>query len=93
MTAPMLPGLMARRVQLQQQTALQPDCQRIVAPTLVVTGDETLDLVVPVASTKEYLQLIPGAQHVVMDRTGHLGLLTQPDRFAGILKEFLASHS
>src|SRR5205814_2719629 len=52
MTAPMLPGLMARRVQLQQQTELQPDCQRIVAPTLVVTGDETLDLVVPVASTR-----------------------------------------
>jgi pimeloyl-ACP methyl ester carboxylesterase len=93
MTAPMLPGLMARRVRLQQETPLQPDCRRVAAPTLVVTGDESLDLVVPVASTREYLQLIPGATHVVMDRTGHLGMLTQPDRFAGILKEFLASHS
>ncbi len=92
-TAPMLPGLMARRVQLQQQTPLQPDCQRIIAPTLVVTGDKSLDLVVPVESTKQYLQLIRGAQYAVMDRTGHLGMLTQPDRFAAILKEFLASHS
>lgn len=93
MTAPMLPRLMARRVQLQQQTPLQPDCHRILAPTLVVTGDESLDLVVPVTSTREYLQLISGAQYALMDRTGHLGMLTQPDRFAGILKEFLASHS
>jgi pimeloyl-ACP methyl ester carboxylesterase len=93
MTAPTLPGLMARRVQLQQQTPLQPDCLRIVAPTLVVTGDESLDLVVPVASTREYLQLIPGAQYAVMDHTGHLGMLTQPDRFAGLLKEFLARRS
>ncbi len=93
MTAPMLPGLMARRVRLQQQTPLQPDCRRVIAPTLVVTGDEELDQVVPVASTKEYLQLIPGAKYMVMDHTGHLGMLTQPDRFAGILKEFLGSHS
>jgi pimeloyl-ACP methyl ester carboxylesterase len=92
-TAPTLPSLMARRVRLQQETPLQPDCQRIVAPTLVVTGDESLDLVVPVGSTKEYLQLIRGAQYVVMDHTGHLGMLTRPDRFAGILKEFLASHT
>jgi pimeloyl-ACP methyl ester carboxylesterase len=92
-TAPTLPSLMARRIRLQQDTPLQPDCQRIVAPTLVVTGDESLDLVVPVESTKEYLQLIRGAQYVVMDHTGHLGMLTRPDRFAGILKEFLASHS
>jgi pimeloyl-ACP methyl ester carboxylesterase len=93
MTAPMLPGLMARRVRLQQQTPLQPDCHRIVAPTLVVTGDESLDRVVPVESTREYLQLIPGATYALMDHTGHLGMLTQPDRFAGIVKEFLASHS
>jgi pimeloyl-ACP methyl ester carboxylesterase len=93
MTAPTFPGLMARRVRLQQQTPLQADCQRIVAPTLVVTGEESLDRVVPVASTREYLQLIPGAEYAVMDHTGHLGMLTQPDRFAGILKEFLASHS
>ena len=84
---------MARRVRLQQETPLHPDCHSIVAPTLVVTGEESLDLVVPVESTKEYLQLIRGAKYAVMDRTGHLGMLTQPDRFAGILKEFLASHS
>jgi pimeloyl-ACP methyl ester carboxylesterase len=89
----MLPGLMAQRVRLQQQTPLHPDCGRVVAPTLVVTGDEALDKVVPVVSTREYLHLIPGAKYIVMDHTGHLGMLTQPDRFAGILKEFLASHS
>ncbi|NUR54892.1 MAG: alpha/beta hydrolase [Acidobacteria bacterium] len=92
-TAPAIPGLMARRVRLLQQTTLAPDCARIAVPTLVVTGAEHLDLVVPVSSTREYLRLIPHAAHVSMDDTGHLGSLTQPERFTGIVKEFLARHS
>jgi 3-oxoadipate enol-lactonase len=88
-TAPMLPGLMAKRVRLQQTVDLRPDCARITAPTLVITGDPALDRVVPVESTKEYVNLIEGARYVMMDQTGHLGLLTQPDRFARIVTDFI----
>ena len=90
--APMLPHRMGERVQLQRTVNGADDCARIQAPTLVVTGEPSLDKVVPVASTREYVGLIRGAQYVMMDHTGHIGSLTQPDRFAAIVKEFLAAH-
>jgi 3-oxoadipate enol-lactonase len=69
-------------------------CARITAPTLVVTGEPALDTVVPVSSTMEYTRLIRGARHEKMSQTGHIGLVTQPDRFAGIVSGFLnGSHS
>jgi pimeloyl-ACP methyl ester carboxylesterase len=91
-SAPAIPGLMAQRVRLMQQTSVAPDCARITVPTLVITGADDLDRVVPVSSSKEYLRLIPHAKYAVMPDTGHLGSLMQPARFAGIVKEFLASH-
>ena len=54
---------------------------RVTAPTLVITG-EPLDRVVPVESTLEYLELIPGARHVVLPGTGHIGLSSKPREFA-----------
>ena len=91
---PAMPHLMARRVRLMQDLDLAADCTRISAPTLVITGEPTLDLVVPVDSTKRYAELIPNARVELMDRTGHLGVLTQPSRFARIVKDFVnASHS
>lgn len=87
--APMIPGLMARRVRLQQETDFTQDCLRITTPTLVITGESHLDRVVPVDSTRQYVQLIPGARLAVMDRTGHLGLLTQPERFARLVGGFI----
>ena len=86
---PALPHLMARRVQLLQNVDLAADCARIEAPTLVITGDESLDRVVPTASTREFAKQIRGARYAMMDRTGHLGSLTQPERFARIVGEFV----
>ena len=92
--APMIPALMARRVRLHQETDFRCDCERISAPTLVITGEPRLDRVVPVESTRQYVRLIRGARYELMDRTGHLGLITQPERFAGIVSGFIhASHS
>ena len=87
--APMMPHLMARRVALQQELNLTRDCDAVAAPTLVVTGDPHLDRVVPVESTREYLSLIHGARYEMMDGTGHLGMLTQPDRFVQIVSDFI----
>ena len=89
LAAPMIPGLMARRIQLQKQIELSEDCRRISARTLVITGEPHLDRVVPVESTKEYLDLIPGARYEMMPGTGHLGSITQPDRFARRVGEFV----
>lgn len=64
--------------------------RRVTASTLVITGEPELDRVVPVAGTLEYLRLIPGARHVVLERTGHLGILSRPAAFARAVADFVA---
>jgi pimeloyl-ACP methyl ester carboxylesterase len=91
---PALPHLMARRVRLMQTVDLAADCERITAPTLVVTGDPSLDLVVPVESTRQYLTHIHNSRYEVLAQTGHSGSLTQPERLASLVDDFIhADHS
>jgi len=87
--APMIPPIVAARVRLQQSLDFGPDCALVKAPTLVVTGDDELDFVVPAEVTRRYLTLIPGAQYVKIERSGHIGLLTRPRKFAEIVDGFL----
>jgi pimeloyl-ACP methyl ester carboxylesterase len=61
----------------------------VLPPTLILTGEPVLDRVVPVASTLEYLNAIPGARHVLLRRTGHIGIVSMPKVFARIVGEFL----
>ena len=61
----------------------------VAAPTLIVTGERTLDRVVPVDATLTYLQHIVRSRHVTLERTGHLGTITRPDAFSAIVREFL----
>ena len=88
-TAPIFPPVMAERVTLQQAMDFTPDCARIKVPTLVVTGEDDLDRIVPAEVTRRYQQLIPGAAYVQMKRSGHLGLLTHPAEFADIVSGFV----
>lgn len=88
--APALPGSMATRGRLLADVNLSAECTRITAPSLVISGEPALDRVVPVESTREYLHLIPGAQYAMMRGTGHLGLVTKPELFAGIVSGFVA---
>jgi 3-oxoadipate enol-lactonase len=91
---PALPHLMARRVRLLESADLDADCARVSAPTLVLSGEPQLDHVVPVESTKRYVDRIRGARHVTMQGTGHLGTLTQPKQFAAVIGDFVnANHS
>jgi 3-oxoadipate enol-lactonase len=76
-SAPMSPATMARWAREWMATDLRADCARIQAPTLVVTGEPKLDRVVPVASTLEYLELIPHARHALLPDTGHIGIVTK----------------
>jgi 3-oxoadipate enol-lactonase len=79
----------ARRAGLMEELDIVDDCGRVVAPTLVVTGDPDLDWVVPVDSTMGFVRLIRGARHVILERTGHLGTITQPAAFAAAVTRFL----
>ncbi len=90
---PMLPPVVARRVRLLERLDLESECKQIAAPTLVVTGEAALDGIVPVASTRRYAELIPRARYEMMQGTGHLGVLTQPQRFADLVSDFVnANH-
>ena len=61
----------------------------MTAPVLLVTGEPGLDRVVPVEVTRRYLDQFAAAEHVVLKRTGHIGLVTRPDAFAGVLERFV----
>lgn len=91
--APLIPSLMADRMHSAGGVDFRSDCARIQAPTLVISGEERLDKVVPVSVTRNYTSLIRGARYEMLERTGHLGMLTQADRFAQIVSGFVhANH-
>ena len=84
----MSPTRMAERVRLAAAVDFTADCARVRAPVQVVTGEVGLDRVVPVESTRSYLDAIPGARYDWISQTGHIGLVTRPGRFAGIVAGF-----
>jgi pimeloyl-ACP methyl ester carboxylesterase len=87
--APAIPSLMAARIAEQQSLDFRADCAKVQAPTLVTTGEPHLDAVVPVEATRQYLSLIPSAKYAMIERTGHLGILTRPEVYAGIVSGFV----
>jgi pimeloyl-ACP methyl ester carboxylesterase len=93
LAAPIKPTQMAARVKLRPGPELPAICARVAAPTLVMTGEPGLDHVVAVSSTLEFVSMIGGARYEMMDRTGHIGLVTQPDRFARIAGDFVNGSS
>jgi pimeloyl-ACP methyl ester carboxylesterase len=90
-TARVAPSFMSRWIRAWLETDTRPDCERIQAPTLVVTGEPHLERVVPVAATREYLNLIPTSRYAVLPETGHIGVITKPYRFTEIVGRFLAT--
>jgi pimeloyl-ACP methyl ester carboxylesterase len=86
--APPSPSRMARRVAWAAAHAFA-DPRQILARTLVMTGEAALDRVVPVQVSEQYMSELRSAQRVVLERTGHIGLVTRPDTFAEILGRFV----
>ena len=86
--APGSPARMARRIAWARAHRFA-NANGVDAPTLVLTGEPDLDKVVPVDVTRRYLNDFAGAEHVVLERTGHNGLVTRPDAFAGVLERFV----
>jgi len=60
---------------------------RIAAPTLVVHGTE--DAVVDPRNADLLAERIPGARVELLEGCGHLLFWEQPERFAGLIREFL----
>ena len=73
-------------------TDIASACRRVSAPTLVVTGEPQLDRVVPVDQTLKYLDLIHGATHRLLERTGHVGFASRSDEFASLVGPFVDAH-
>jgi len=91
LSAPISLSRMAARARLIASIDLGPDCERITAPTLVITGERDLDHVVPVEGSSEYTRRIPNARAVVLERTGHLGTITRPEAFTDVVRDFVAT--
>jgi len=64
---------------------------KIRCPTLVLAGKE--DILVPVALSEELVCGIPGAELVVLEKTGHGMLIETPDAVAEAMLDFLARHA
>ena len=86
--APTSPAKMARRIAWSRAHRFTA-AGRVSTPTLIVTGEPQLDRVVPVDVSRRYLNDFADAEHVVLERTGHNGLVTRPDAFAGIVERFV----
>ena len=87
MRAFMSPRRMAARLRWTEEFQYS-DVSSVAQPVLVITGEDGLDRVVDPALTRRYLAALPAAQHVVLSRTGHIGMLTRPAEFADIIFRF-----
>lgn len=85
------PARMARRVRMLEHADLGGAMEILSVPTLVITGEERLDRVVPVRLTEDYLRIWPHARRVTLMRTGHLGSITRPDAFLDAVLPFVQS--
>jgi pimeloyl-ACP methyl ester carboxylesterase len=90
-TAPLSMSAMAERALLIGMRNPEDDCSLVTAPTLVVTGERSLDQVVRVDSTLKYTHAIRGARAAVLAGTGHVGYLTRPDLFVTVVRDFVSS--
>jgi len=92
------PARMARRVHLlsslfgkeDEQRRIEAELRSVKVHTLIVTGEDALERVVPPSSTRQYLTLWPHARTMTLARTGHLGLITRSAEFATLVSRFVS---
>lgn len=90
MAAPVSPAHMKRRMELIRTVDFVADARHVRAPALAITGEPGLDRTVPVQLTRRYVECLPGTEHVVLDRTGHMGTVTRPVEFASLVASFVS---
>lgn len=67
--------------------AIPDAARRITAPTLLLVGDHDCDI--PIANVEYTALVMPNARPRVIERSGHLPMVEQPDDYAAIVREFL----
>ena len=86
--APLSFSRMAERARLVDGASIARDCSLLVAPTLIISGDPSLDHIVPSDGSAGYTSLIRHATLVRLADTGHLGYITKPGVFAAAVSRF-----
>jgi pimeloyl-ACP methyl ester carboxylesterase len=86
------PARVARRVHVLESVQLDRELEPVQVPTLVVTGERTLDRVVPVSQTEQYTRMWPHAERITIAHTGHLGLIPRRYAFADAVAGFAGRH-
>jgi pimeloyl-ACP methyl ester carboxylesterase len=81
---------MRDRIRLLEGVDFVSSMSSVVAPTLLITGESTLDSVVPPHHTLGYTRFLPHAESLTFERTGHIGLVTRPAAFADRVATFVA---
>jgi pimeloyl-ACP methyl ester carboxylesterase len=87
--APVSPARLAAHARLIEGMNSEADCALVSAPTLIMSGEASLDHVVPAEGTCDFARLIAGARAMTLVQTGHLGCITRPTAFADALRQFL----
>jgi 3-oxoadipate enol-lactonase len=67
------------------------ELERVAVPTLMIAGEE--DTNAPLKAMTRMAEVVPGSRLEVLSRTGHLAPLECPDRYAEIVRRFLAELS
>ena len=83
------PSALMARVEVFAEADLEPRLPEIACPTLIVSGEEALDALVPPRSQRALRELIPGARTAVLPRSGHFGVVTRPAALADLVRPFL----
>ena len=94
--APALAGLMSEVPEATFRAAVAclvtfnrcAELERIAVPTLMIAGEE--DTNAPLKAMTRMAEVVVGSRLEVLSRTGHLAPLECPDRYAEIVRRFLA---
>lgn len=87
--APMSSVRAAQRIRLALADDIAQAARRVRVPTLLVTGEDGLDQLVPPASTRLYGECIACTEVARLDGTGHMGVITRAPLFASLVGRFV----
>jgi pimeloyl-ACP methyl ester carboxylesterase len=87
--APMSSVRAAHRIRLALADDVAAPARLVQVPTLLVTGEDGLDLLVPPASTRQYRDCIARTEVARLDGTGHMGIITRAPLFASLVAQFV----
>lgn len=93
MRAPMSSTRAAQRIRIALADDVDAIARRVIAPTLVVTGEDALDKLVPPESTRRYCECIRNTSVARLEGTGHMGVVTRAPAFAALVREFVEARA